>query len=452
MTPDPAQFYCAHSREIDCRRPLLALTIAELARLRFDERKMQVPRLGLYLVHPGLLRDNVHPALQAKANGQELTAGFLMTLHINGEPRDVPSGLTVAQLVAHLGMKTDRVAVELNLEILPRNKWEVTALREGDKLEIVHFVGGGAGVELNKDLSRGLSAQEEAGTAQPVVAANAWNCPTCGAPARSKFCQDCGEKKPSKSDFSIRHFFTHALGEFFHFDSKIFRSFGLLYARPGFLTAEYVRGCRKPYLHPFQLFFIANLIYFLMQPLIGWTGLRTTLYIQTHQMEYSRMASRMVDEKIAARGVTAEQFARSFDHAVDVQARSLAVIMVPMFALLIALLQWRKRQFFGQHLVFSLHNTAFWLTALFIGSYGGTSLLYRVFIRYGVRIAQLTSDNFLFPLTLLILVAYLLIAFRVVYGDSTVVALAKAAVVAFALHYVLAAYRFILFFIAFYSV
>jgi thiamine biosynthesis protein ThiS len=70
-----------------------------------------------------------------------------MTLHINGQPREFPDGLTVASLVSQLGMKADRVAVELNLEIVPRASWETTSLKHGDKLEVVHFVGGGgAGV------------------------------------------------------------------------------------------------------------------------------------------------------------------------------------------------------------------------------------------------------------------------------------------------------------------
>ena len=66
-----------------------------------------------------------------------------MTLQINGESRSFPDGLTVATLVGQLGMKTDRVAVELNLEIVPRSSWDSTRLQDGDKLEIVHFVGGG---------------------------------------------------------------------------------------------------------------------------------------------------------------------------------------------------------------------------------------------------------------------------------------------------------------------
>ncbi|HLJ89386.1 MAG TPA: sulfur carrier protein ThiS [Candidatus Angelobacter sp.] len=67
-----------------------------------------------------------------------------MTLQINGQQRTYPEEMTVAALVEHLGMKADRVAVELNLEIVPRTAWQGTQLKEGDKLEVVHFVGGGA--------------------------------------------------------------------------------------------------------------------------------------------------------------------------------------------------------------------------------------------------------------------------------------------------------------------
>lgn len=66
-----------------------------------------------------------------------------MTLSINGEPRSVPDGLTLTALIAHLGMKGDRVAVERNREIVSRTAWDDVVLAEGDRLEIVHFVGGG---------------------------------------------------------------------------------------------------------------------------------------------------------------------------------------------------------------------------------------------------------------------------------------------------------------------
>jgi len=67
-----------------------------------------------------------------------------MTLTINGESREFSSVATLAELVAHLGMKPDRVAVELNRELVRRDRWLTTQLTDGDKLEIVHFVGGGS--------------------------------------------------------------------------------------------------------------------------------------------------------------------------------------------------------------------------------------------------------------------------------------------------------------------
>jgi len=67
-----------------------------------------------------------------------------MRVMINGSERSITDPSDLASLVESLGMKPDRVAVELNREIVPRGKWAVTALKDGDKLEIVHFVGGGS--------------------------------------------------------------------------------------------------------------------------------------------------------------------------------------------------------------------------------------------------------------------------------------------------------------------
>jgi thiamine biosynthesis protein ThiS len=66
-----------------------------------------------------------------------------MKVVINGEDRSFDSPITLAGLVHMLGMKMDRVAVELNRDIVPRHQWERTQLADGDRLEIVHFVGGG---------------------------------------------------------------------------------------------------------------------------------------------------------------------------------------------------------------------------------------------------------------------------------------------------------------------
>jgi len=67
------------------------------------------------------------------------------TLHvvINGDTRQVPGGLNVTSLLTHLGIALDRVAIERNLDILPRTQWDQTLVSPGDRFEIVHLVGGG---------------------------------------------------------------------------------------------------------------------------------------------------------------------------------------------------------------------------------------------------------------------------------------------------------------------
>jgi thiamine biosynthesis protein ThiS len=66
-----------------------------------------------------------------------------MKLEINGEIRSVPSSATVRELIENLGIRPDRIAVEVNRNIIRRQEWGRTVIREQDKIEIVQFVGGG---------------------------------------------------------------------------------------------------------------------------------------------------------------------------------------------------------------------------------------------------------------------------------------------------------------------
>jgi sulfur carrier protein len=66
-----------------------------------------------------------------------------MTIQVNGKPREIANGTSVANLLEELGVKQPHVAVELNLEVVPRAEHAATALRDGDRLEVVTLVGGG---------------------------------------------------------------------------------------------------------------------------------------------------------------------------------------------------------------------------------------------------------------------------------------------------------------------
>lgn len=70
-------------------------------------------------------------------------AATTMTIIINGEPKRVAAGMTIAALVADIGLNPKKVAVEHNMDIAPRSTLANVLLQDGDVLEIVHFVGGG---------------------------------------------------------------------------------------------------------------------------------------------------------------------------------------------------------------------------------------------------------------------------------------------------------------------
>jgi hypothetical protein len=94
-------------------------------------------------------------------------------------------------------------------------------------------------------------------------------CVTCGAELRGAYCHACGEKVLGPEDLRVTTFLRRAMAAAFDADSRLWRTCRLLLARPGELTAEFVRGRREPYVHPLQLFLLANLVLFLA---LRWFG------------------------------------------------------------------------------------------------------------------------------------------------------------------------------------
>ncbi len=68
-----------------------------------------------------------------------------MRIRLNGDVRDVADGLTILQLLDHLGVDPRRVAVEHNVTIIKRDRYATTTINDGDEVEVVNFVGGGNG-------------------------------------------------------------------------------------------------------------------------------------------------------------------------------------------------------------------------------------------------------------------------------------------------------------------
>ena len=91
---------------------------------------------------------------------------------------------------------------------------------------------------------------------------SAFTCPSCGTESSGRFCRNCGEQKLGSEDRSFRHYLDVLIGFLTHFDSKGYRTLWSLLTKPGYLSAEQLRGSRVRYVKPLSLFISINVVYY----------------------------------------------------------------------------------------------------------------------------------------------------------------------------------------------
>lgn len=197
----------------------------------------------------------------------------------------------------------------------------------------------------------------------PAAPEEKLRCTNCDAKLKGDYCHKCGEKRLERQDFALSKFLADAFKSFTHLDSKLLRSFGWLVARPGFLTAEYLRGKRKPYLKPLALFLIVNALYFVT---VHFNTLRT--YESPLRVQRINPYSPVVEKLLAVRFEQAAEperaaFEAAFDARNHILSKSFLLLFAVMLAAVLALIYVRRRMYFGEHLVAALHFTALLLVS-----------------------------------------------------------------------------------------
>jgi len=276
-------------------------------------------------------------------------------------------------------------------------------------------------------------------------------CPTCGRPRAGNFCAHCGERRLGPHDHTLRHFLAQMLEAFTNADAKIFLTLRTLVFRPGRLTADSLQGKRKPYIPPLQCFLICNLIFFLLHPLIDSNTLTTDLHTQLQYTWHKEIAQTLVTARLAVRGVTLEAYTKDFDLAAVTLAKTLVILLVPVFSLAVGALYWRQRRYYGAHLIFALHFCAFWLL-LISATMALTNLTVRLLRTIGVFPSADLMGRSIIAFSLAIMTSYLFLAVREVFDrEATGVTALKALALGIALNLALQAYRFGLFFLSYWS-
>jgi hypothetical protein len=278
------------------------------------------------------------------------------------------------------------------------------------------------------------------------VAVAPWTCPGCGAAVATRFCADCGERSPSPRDLTLRGFLRQAAGDLTSIDGRLVRSLRCLLGRPGALTVAFVEGRRKAYIPPFQLFLVANVLFFATQSLTHANVLSSPLASHLHLQDWQVLARSLVAHRLEAKGTTLAAYTPVFDQAVVLNAKSLIALMVVPFALLLPVMFYGTRRPFVAHLVFSLHFHAFLL--LF---FCATLVVLFAEAKLGGAGLNPRADIVVSALILACCAAYLYRATGTVYGARGTTRVARAVVLALAMGGIVLGYRFVIFLVTLYT-
>jgi hypothetical protein len=268
-----------------------------------------------------------------------------------------------------------------------------------------------------------------------------WTCPSCHTTLVTPFCPGCGERPVGPPDLTLKGIAAQVLKAVGGVDGRLLRSLRLLLGRPGALTEAHARGQRKPYLGPFQLLLIANVFFFAAQSLTHTKIFSSTLDSHLHHQDWSAVAQGMVARRLEATQTTLDRYAPLFDQAVVLNAKSLVVVMVLPFVLLLPIVFRRSRRPFAIHVAFALHLYTFMLLLFCVSL--AVEAVDRLFGGAGHESARM--DNALTVFNLSLCAVYVHLAAGTVYASRGVRRLLEALGLTLAIGAILLGYRFAIF-------
>ena len=250
---------------------------------------------------------------------------------------------------------------------------------------------------------------------QKSIAPQNGPCLNCGTQLNSNFCPQCGQKNRSYH-ISLKDFFADFMEELLDVDSRVLRSLKLLFSKPGFLTTEYVKGRRINYLPPVRIYLVASVVFFLalsMKTLIPSfqnnqfikeftesgdmeDALGKVVESKTHEVnggEYFTKGTGLVEVdpdsstspiSLSVGGSNFNVQPGDFLSNFSDNFAKMMFFLLPVAALQLKVLYWRRKKLYIEHLIFSLHVHAVIFSLLIL-----TVILDFRIVMWGVILASL---------------------------------------------------------------
>lgn len=246
----------------------------------------------------------------------------------------------------------------------------------------------------------------------PSSTAETRTCLNCGEQLLGQHCWRCGQEDIDLHR-PLRHLARDAVGDLLNLDTRLLRTLGPLFFRPGFIIREYLAGRRVRFVPPLKMFLLSSLIFFGLVTLLpndGRVFYRAPSPQEQGPRETEASASEAetseFDRRIEDALPRAQKNPKAFQEAALANLARAFFVLLPFFALLLKLFYWRQDHYYLDHLIFALYHHSFAFLAATLGV-----ILERPWVPDWLEI----------PLSLLLwlwIFAYLGIALQKVYGGT----------------------------------
>jgi hypothetical protein len=191
------------------------------------------------------------------------------------------------------------------------------------------------------------------------------NCKNCNTKFEGNFCSNCGEKVIKEGDFSVPKILSQGLDSFTHLDSKLFKTLKLILFYPGKLSKLNIEGIKVPYMKPFQIFIILNVIFFILFSNDDIFRVPSDYFFQESYEGIPILEKvRSISQET---GLSESEIAILYDNKSINLMKLLLVLLIPIIALIGKLFNNKQKMEFGKHLIFAIHFLTFFLALFVIG-------------------------------------------------------------------------------------